>query len=111
MCLCQSASALIVYVSCRGVDHRLAGPLRRVRRQAGAAPRGRLIVGRLMDHGTDALMAVFVLWRAQLLLQYPSRLTILGQAVSSVGSLIMQWTEHYTGAFPIYLALSCSSSA
>ena len=64
-----------------------------------------------MDHGTDSLMAVFIPRCAQLLMQYPPRLIILGQAVSSVGGLIMQWTEHYTGAFPIYLALSCSSSA
>ena len=58
-----------------------------------------------MDHGTDALMAVFIPWCAQLLRQYPPRL------ITSVGGLIMQWTEHYTSAFPIYLALSCSSSA
>ena len=44
-----------------------------------------------MDHGTDALMAVFIPRCAQLLMQYPPRLIILGQAVSSVGGLIMQW--------------------
>ena len=59
-----------------------------------------------MDHGTDALMAVFIPWCAQLFMQYPPRLIILGQAVSSVGGLIMQWTEHYTSAFQNHLARS-----
>ena len=57
-----------------------------------------------MDHGTDALMAVFIPWCAQLLMQYPPQLIILGQVVSSVGGLVMQWTEHYTSAFQIHLA-------
>ena len=39
-------------------------------------------------------------WCAQPRVQHPPRLSLLGQAVSSVGGLIMQWTEHYTSAFP-----------
>ena len=63
-----------------------------------------------MEHGTDALLAIFTPWCAQLLAQHLPRLSILSQAVPSVGGLLMQWTEHYTSAFPIYLARSCSSS-
>ena len=60
---------------------------------------------------TVALWAIFIPRCAQPLVQHPPRLSILGQAVSSVGGLLTQWTEHYTSAFQIYLARSCSSTA